>query len=357
MMVFFGKKTVTIAFIVKDTPPSEQGLIGLDKLAQRVIIASVGANPAAKQRAKDFGCAYLELPSGTGIGSARNKILEEADTTWVLYLQPFDVLSPDSHKDFIDIMGKKGDAFVLYKKHYTKKEKNALLPGFIPNTGSSMERGSGYLLSGELCMVRNKKDIQHDALGDPTASINLFNGDIGEANYFIHDYQEFENPTAKDAATISELQKRADEAPNARTYFELACAHVHAKNHDAALQAFAKANEFDKNNIDVLNNLGITFFNAGQRAKAIKILLAALKIHPDKATNFNNPYPFSNIFATIGTVFKEQGEFKKAIVAYEKAIRMGHPDKGLLQAHVDGMNRNLENRVQPNYQFSAGFEK
>lgn len=354
-MGLFRKKTVTVAFIVKDILPSEQSLIGLDKLASCVIIASIGANPQAKQRAQDFGYTYLELPSKIGVGAARNRILDEANTTWILYLGAFDVLDPNSGKDFIDLMGKKGDAFVLYKKRYTQKKRDVLLPGFIANTGLVMERGSGYLLSGELCMVRNKKNIHHDELGDPSASIKLFNGDIGEANYFIHNYQEFENPTAKSAITVEELQARAGEASSARAYFELACAHVHAKNQDAALQAFTKANEIDRFNIDVLNNLGIAFFNAGERAKALKILLTALKIHPDKATSFNNPYPFSSLFATIGTVFKEQGEFKKAIVAYEKAIRMGHPDKDFLQAHVDGMKRNVDSRVTPKHHFSAGY--
>ncbi len=355
-MGLFSKATLTVAFVVKGVAPSEQSMIGLDTVAKHVVIASIGADVDAKRRAHEFGAHYIELAPGTSISGAKNRVLCGAATTWVLYLGPFDVLDETAQHSLLEVMEKKGDGFILYQKRYTKKEKNALLPGFIANTGSSMERGSGYLLSGSLCLVRVKDGVMHDALGDITQSIVAAGGVVGEANIFIHSYEEFEG-SATNALTIEDRTRAVGERPSARGYFDLACAHVHKKNYDAALQAFAKANELDPNNVDVLNNMGITLVMQGRRVKATKVLLRALRIHPGSATSFNNPYPFSSLFATIGTVFKDMAEYKKAIIAYEKAIRIGHPDKDMLQAHVDGMKRHLEQKVKPSYQFGVMVDK
>lgn len=50
-------------------------------------------------------------------------------------------------------------------------------------------------------------------------------------------------------------------------------------------------------------------------------------------------------------IYADQGEYQKAIIAYEKAVRMGHPDKALLENQVARLKFHLGEK--PEYSFGA----
>ena len=82
---------------------------------------------------------------------------------------------------------------------------------------------------------------------------------------------------------------------------------------DEAIENYFKALQIDPNNLDALNNLGITFETAkGQFDKAIEYYRQALQGNPD----------YAKVLINLGTTLAAKGQLDKAIENYRHALRV-----------------------------------
>lgn len=87
-----------------------------------------------------------------------------------------------------------------------------------------------------------------------------------------------------------------------------------------AIEALARARDFDPADAEIANNLGYAHYKAGQLAEAEKVLRETLAIAPGRAAAWGN----------LGDLFAVRGKPDKAVAAYRNAYRFSRaPDKTL----------------------------
>lgn len=90
-------------------------------------------------------------------------------------------------------------------------------------------------------------------------------------------------------------------------------------DYEMAIICFEKMIELEPKSYRALYNLGITYYNLGDREKALDSYKEALKINPD----------YKYCYYNIGYLYENLGELEKAMNFYEKALKI---DPGFLYA-------------------------
>ena len=114
-------------------------------------------------------------------------------------------------------------------------------------------------------------------------------------------------------ALATELYKKAlakEEDP--QTYNNLAISYMYTNMYDKALEAFYKAYNLDKDNLDILFNYSLSLVETGDADLAFKYIRKA------KSINKENSY----VYFLYGKAYYKTRNINKAIENYEKAIGM-----------------------------------
>ena len=82
--------------------------------------------------------------------------------------------------------------------------------------------------------------------------------------------------------------------------------------YEKAKEIFARILVIDPNNYRAHYNLGIAFFNLGDKKRAKRSLRKALKIKPD----------YKYCFYNLGLIYEEIEKYRKALNYYEKALKI-----------------------------------
>lgn len=91
-------------------------------------------------------------------------------------------------------------------------------------------------------------------------------------------------------------------------------------DYDKAIEEYKAALQEKPNNVSVLTNLGVAYYNIGQLDQAIAQYQAALKTAPNDA----------DIHSNLAAAYVQQGKLDQALAEYQRAIEL-KPD--LAQAH------------------------
>jgi len=119
----------------------------------------------------------------------------------------------------------------------------------------------------------------------------------------IYETLELYKDGLADIAELIKLEQSAD-VYNLYGLIQNGC-----KNYNQAINLFKHALNLDKNNIEFMNNLAISYKDNGDLNQAKDILLGAMKINPGVALTFNN----------LGLVYEEANQLQKAIENYKKS--------------------------------------
>ena len=148
-------------------------------------------------------------------------------------------------------------------------------------------------------------------------------------------------------------EEKLEKSRTSANCFNLGNMYLKRGDYKKALELLHEANRLDPMNIEIHNALGVGYFKDGDYKKALKSLTVALRVPPDKAKVFTDRYGFATLFASIGAVLTKQERYTKAIIAYEKAIKMGHPQVELLKKKLEGLKKIKEEKTKLNYQFTV----
>lgn len=158
---------------------------------------------------------------------------------------------------------------------------------------------------------------------------------------------------AKGRKTVASLSTAAD-APDAPSLFRIAGQRFQSGEYDEAVTLYSQANRLAPMNIEITTRLGIAYFKLGQYGKALRCFTTALRVPPKEAVVFTSSYPYAAIFAGIGLVMERQERYEKAIVAYQKAAEIGHPDGEKLRQQVNRLQALIDEKPQFSYSLSIG---
>lgn len=304
---------------------------------------------AEEQVLAEFSAAGIKIIHATVINdldNLRKKALETAGSDWVFILNSDEVLPENTLQRIKEMVNEKNtQAYTFDVRNYVHQKGSTIYSNYIPNKGEDLEKGDGYFNAVSLRLFRN-----YDALA---ADLDEGNAQVAHSGIPIHNYSSLK--TLEGTGNDMELEVAEDKLRKNRNCincFIVGNIYLSRGDLNKAIELLHEANSMDPMNVEVHNALGIAYFKAGNHKKALKSLTVALRVPPNDAKAFTNRYPFATLFASIGAVLTRQERYTKAIIAYEKAIKMGHPQKELLKDKLQDLKRLKEEKTKFNYRFT-----
>jgi len=109
---------------------------------------------------------------------------------------------------------------------------------------------------------------------------------------------------------------------NWRVYFGYGYFLTRVGRHEEAIENYKKVLNFLPDNTSAINNIAVGYTYLGDYESAASMFELAASIEPD-----------IGVFTNIGSMYYSGGEFKKAVVAYEKALKLD-PDNYQLMSYL-----------------------
>jgi tetratricopeptide (TPR) repeat protein len=164
--------------------------------------------------------------------------------------------------------------------------------------------------------------------------------DLAEAYFYLANVYEtaamiVNKPSYYDRA-IEYFQKAAERnSLNGRPFTETGMIQRAQGAYDGAIDSFQKAIAVNPSDDYPYSELAAIYLKVGNPDQAIKCALSALKLHPT---------PGSNLYYTLGSAYEQQGEYTKAIAAYQKflANRGTGPDTRPVREKISMLQHKLQ---------------
>ncbi len=139
-------------------------------------------------------------------------------------------------------------------------------------------------------------------------------------------------------AALLDIQELIKLDQSANTYNLFGLIEHGLKNYPHALKLFNQSLELDSQNIEVLNNLAITYKNKKDHTHAKNTLIKALELNPNIPLTLNN----------LGLIFEETNQLDEAIKYYQKSQQLDHNpanshNLGLAQLKTQDFNNGWSN--------------
>jgi len=98
------------------------------------------------------------------------------------------------------------------------------------------------------------------------------------------------------------------------------------KDFDLAIQYFEQAIKLDPGYVMAYYNMGLTYKDKGEYAKAIQCFEKAIDLNDDNSFIY---------YIDLGKVYKEKGDYAKAIQSFDKAIELDPHDDNFAKELID----------------------
>jgi len=386
-------------------------------IVDEIIIVDTGSTDKTKEIARKFNVKLFDFKWTDDFSAARNESLRHAVKDWILVLDADETLDQESSKLLKELInginGKENDAFLFLQKNYTNE---ASIAGFV---NEAHKKGgmsySGWYGSFIVRLFRNKKGYEFEGAVHELAekSIESKKGKIAAVNVILHHYGNADPDAARKKRQfyLGLCKKKARQAPNAASYYELGVLYKENNNFDDAIKSFKKAielnpkhnmalyelgvvyekqNEHDlaiKNyteslrvseNSEAFQNLGVCYLKKGMLKEAYRNLVKAMMLNPNKYSTYNNLgsvlekignyesaiqmleigirlYPKNTIgFYNLGVVLDKNGDFENAIKNYGKAVEFGHKKGEEIKKRIKQLKAILISYPKYGYHFNLG---
>ncbi len=345
--LFKKPATLTICLVLRPNSRLLEQWTALRTHADEVIAMNCGADEQVLAKiSSDESVKVIQTTIMNDIESLRNKAVEEASSEWVFMINSDEVIADELIPRIKELIADKAvDGYTFDIRNYIHKKGGTIYANYIPNKGVSLEKGDGYFNAVSLRLFKNYEELPQD-LNDGKAQ-------IGHSGIEIHNYNSLKTLAGPgDDLELVVAEEKLEKNRTSTNCFVVGNTYLARGDHERAVELLHEANRMDPMNIEIHNSLGTAYFQAGKYDKALKSLTIALRVPPKEAKVFTNKYPFATIFASIGAVLTKQERYTKAIIAYEKAIKMGHPQLDILKEKVESIKKVKEEKTKLNYQFT-----
>ena len=345
--LFKRKSTLTICLILRSGSRLLEGWEALKGIADEFIVMNCSADESALAKLSSHSdVKIIQSTIMNDMESLRNKAQEESSSEWVFMFNSDEILPEESLENIKTLIAEKNtDAYTFDVRNYVHSKGGTIYSNYVPNKGDPSEKGDGYFNAVSLRLFRNYEELPQD----------LYEGkaQISHSGIFLHNYNSLKTLAGSgDDMGLVVAEEKMEKNKTSLNCFNVGSAYLERGDYKRAVELFHEANKLDPMNVEIHNSLGVAYFKAGTYDKALKSLTTALKVPPNEAKMFTNRYPFATLFASIGAVLTKQERYTKAIIAYEKALKMGHPQMDVLKQKVEDLKKIKEEKTKLNYQFT-----
>lgn len=292
-------------------------LNSVGSLVTEIIIVDTGSTDTSVAIAKNFGAKVFDYKWENNFSEPRNYGIDKAVGEWILVLDADEVIAPDSHAIIRKLCLNPKLCYLLTQRHYTK---NPSIQGFTACCGehADLERDSpGYFESSLVRFFPNSKKIRyrnriHELVEPSIKDCPEFKIVNSEVRLHHYGHLKPEKTLAQKARLYTELgEQKAVETPSDwKALYEIGIEHNCNGRLIESAKAFAKSAELNPNYVNLWVNYGYVLCELGQYKNAITALERAIKL---EAGN-------SEAWCNLGVVYLRLNRSLLAEEAFKAAI-------------------------------------
>lgn len=275
-------------------------------LVDEIIVVDMGSVDDTKKVAQEFGAKILD-----GGNDPWNKGYEACSMDWVLVLEPNEVIfKQDLLKLRKFLPDAQAVAYLFTTRHYTN---NLQLHSWKP---TELEGYSGYVEDARIRLVKGEgfrfdKDTLEKSVKENGGLVQHID-DVP-----VHDYG-YDNSRKE---LVEELEKKQDTISDK---YNLGVSYMNIGEYAKAVNKFVEVSKEDSEYKHTMRNLGTLYLKAGRFEQAGEMLQKALKLDPKDVTAYNN----------LGVVFKQLEQWDQAIACFAEASKLRPKDPRPIRAMV-----------------------
>jgi tetratricopeptide (TPR) repeat protein len=319
--------TLTLSMIVRDAArdlaPCIESVRGV---ADEIVIGDTGSVDSTIELARSLGARVFSIPWENDFALARNLVLAEAHTDWVLSIDADERLDPCAARLLPALLAnQKFRAYqVPIRNYFLSLNEGIWDRPAKPNRSPFPEarKYPAYVDHENVRLFRRVPEIYFVGRVHETVGIRVqeTGGGLGRADFLIHHFglavdrltQNRKNLYYRDLS----LQKVQEMPRNAQAHFELGLVET---SMESALRCFEIACELKPDFAEAWIYAGVMYRNLGRLQRALEALSQARKLAP---TN-------SLIAESLGDVHYDLGNFQLAEEEYRRTRKLGPVRAGL----------------------------
>lgn len=341
--------SLTVSMIVRDDAAFLASCLeSVRRLAREIVIADTGSKDSSIEIARQFNARILRIPWNNDFAEARNLALSEARGDWILSLDADEQLDGTAARCVPALLGNpQVMGYQVTIRNYLLGS-NERMWDQAPKANDSLLASAApypaFVEHEEVRLFRRVPGVYfmgrvHESVGP---SIRELHGQIGKANFCVHNFGFVANQATKDRKNLLYreigLKKLAEQPGDWQAHFELGLLELEQfKNLAEAHRLFGCACALNPHAAVAWFFLGLASFGLGLFEEALKTLRKAESCG----------HKTSLVAETRGDAYYNLEQFDDAHAAYEVAlkrdphngsaqaklglalVRSGFPDKGL----------------------------
>ena len=270
-------------------------LTSLKPIADEIIVVDTGSTDRTRELATIFGAMVFERQWSNDFAEARNYALQQASGDWILIMDADEILSPQDHFRFQQMLREFGSqpvAFSVVTRNYTNR---CNIVGWTANSGSyaKEEAGNGWTPSEKVRIFPNDPDIRfsyavHEVVGP---SLQRKGIKVVACEIPIHHYGHLnkENTDRKGQKYFEIGLRKLDEIDTDEIALqELAIQAAELGRFQDAVNLWQRLIERCPNHSGAYTNLSASYSRMGNFDKAHWAAQKAVRLAPEtKETHFN----------------------------------------------------------------------
>ncbi len=289
-------------------------------ISDEIIVGDTGSTDRTKAVAAEHGARVIDVPWTNDFAAARNAVLKEAASDWLLHLDADEVVDPENAqaiRALVDADGEGADAIEVTLANYCNQPKAWR---WVSAGGSPYRKHwTGYLAAPLCRLFRNRPEFQyrepiHENI---TESIHEAGGVICPSSILIHHYGYLppaERPPEKQQLYRDIAQGKTEKQPNsAKAWFEYAQLSAGMGDEETALAASKRAHALAPRDPDAAMTYAGLLLKQGNYALARKVLEPVAK-GGDAAPH---------ALAALAMACYREGDTAEALAHAERAVEAG----------------------------------
>lgn len=319
--------TVELQMIVKDGVAAglARCLASVAPFIDRIVIGDTGSSDATADIAREYGAELLSIPWENDFASARNRLLDQSRSDWILILDADESLDPAGASALRDLfLNPDVAAYESWRWNYMRDSHTRLgwqSPRPNPIVLEDSRPYPTFVPALTLRLFRSHPRVRYEGSVHETVtnSLSALNLRTAQADFIVHHFGHAEDSDAarnrKNDLYQSLIEKKlAANAGDPQVLFELGLSELeHHRRPAAALVHFEQACALDSSFAAAWLFAGACLVRMGNPAEALQRLARAASLGLRNAV----------FCQTLGDAYFHAGRYAEASAAYTAATRQG----------------------------------